>query len=233
MDVGNGSAPGAEEDPAAAFLVQHHNEIEGIEKEREADGILGTEGLQSPEIQGSITGEITGEVDTVNGDSFQENDADAHSTSSQADQLHQEPDSIRKWREEQIKHLAELDANSREAELEWKEKAKKELEDWYIQQAEHLEEMKTNNRILDEAFYKQPFADVIGYVTNIKQHCYNLQQAAEVSDVNEGEEIVAGSEWEHVLHLCDLNSKTSKVSKDVSRMRSVLVSLSQVPLTLK
>ncbi|XP_078420642.1 clathrin light chain A-like isoform X2 [Cetorhinus maximus] len=215
MDVGNGSAPGAEEDPAAAFLVQHHNEIEGIEKEREADGILGTEGLQSPEIQGSITGEITGEVDTVNGDSFQENDADAHSTSSQADQLHQEPDSIRKWREEQIKHLAELDANSREAELEWKEKAKKELEDWYIQQAEHLEEMKTNNS------------------TNIKQHCYNLQQAAEVSDVNEGEEIVAGSEWEHVLHLCDLNSKTSKVSKDVSRMRSVLVSLSQVPLTLK
>ncbi|XP_041048745.1 clathrin light chain A-like isoform X2 [Carcharodon carcharias] len=215
MDIGNGSAPGAEEDPAAAFLVQHHNEIEGIEKEQEVDGILGTEGLQSPEFQGSMTGEVTGEVDAVNGDSCQENDADAYSTSSQADQLHQEPDSIRKWREEQIKHLAELDANSREAELEWKEKAKKELEDWYIQQAEHLEEMKTNNS------------------TNIKQHCYNLQQAAEVSDVNEGQEVVAGSEWEHVLHLCDLNSKTSKVSKDVSRMRSVLVSLSQVPLALK
>ncbi|XP_067882480.1 clathrin light chain A-like isoform X2 [Heterodontus francisci] len=203
MDIGNGSAPGAEEDPAAAFLEQHHNEIEGMEKEQEAGGIPGTEGLQSPESQDMSAGEVIGEVNAVNGDSCQENGADAYSAISQADQLHQEPDSIRKWREEQIKHLEELDANSREAELEWREKAKKELEDWYIQQEEHLEEMKTNNR------------------------------AAEDPDVSVGQEGGAGSEWEHVLHLCDLNSKTSKVSKDVSRMRSVLVSLSQVPLALK
>ncbi|XP_078059157.1 clathrin light chain A-like [Mustelus asterias] len=232
MDIGNGSAPGAEEDPAAAFLQQHQQEIQGIENEQQADGIPDTEELQSPEIPGSSAGDVTDELDAVNGDSCQENGADAYSAISQADQLHQEPDSIRKWREEQIKHLAELDANSREAEVEWREKAKKELEDWYVQQAEHLEEMKTNNRILDEAFYKQPFADVIGYVTNIKQHCYNLQQAAEVSDVSDSQD-VPSSEWEHVLHLCDLNSKTSKVSKDVSRMRSILVSLSQVPLALK
>ncbi|XP_072351289.1 clathrin light chain A-like isoform X3 [Scyliorhinus torazame] len=177
--------------------------------------------------------EVTDELDGVNGELCQEIDADAYSAISQADQLQQEPESIRKWREEQIKHLAELDANSRETELEWREKAKKELEDWYIQQAEQLEEMKTNNRILDEAFYKQPFADVIGYVTNIKQHCYNLQQAAEASDVSETQEVIGGSEWEHVLHLCDFNPKTGKVSKDVTRMRSVLVSLSQVPLALK
>ncbi|XP_048455240.1 clathrin light chain A isoform X1 [Rhincodon typus] len=233
MNIGNGSAPGAEVDPAAAFLEQHYNEIDGIEREQEAVEIPGTEAVQMQESQGSATGEVIGEVDAVNGDSCQENGADAYSAISQADKLPQEPDSIRKWREEQIKHLAELDANSREAELEWREKAKKDLEDWYIQQAEHLEEMKTNNRILDEAFYKQPFADVIGYVTNIKQHCYNLQQSAEDPDMSEGQEGVVSSEWEHVLHLCDLNAKTSKVSKDVSRMRSVLMSLSQVPLTLK
>ncbi|XP_048455246.1 clathrin light chain A isoform X2 [Rhincodon typus] len=215
MNIGNGSAPGAEVDPAAAFLEQHYNEIDGIEREQEAVEIPGTEAVQMQESQGSATGEVIGEVDAVNGDSCQENGADAYSAISQADKLPQEPDSIRKWREEQIKHLAELDANSREAELEWREKAKKDLEDWYIQQAEHLEEMKTNNS------------------TNIKQHCYNLQQSAEDPDMSEGQEGVVSSEWEHVLHLCDLNAKTSKVSKDVSRMRSVLMSLSQVPLTLK
>ncbi|XP_048455252.1 clathrin light chain B isoform X3 [Rhincodon typus] len=203
MNIGNGSAPGAEVDPAAAFLEQHYNEIDGIEREQEAVEIPGTEAVQMQESQGSATGEVIGEVDAVNGDSCQENGADAYSAISQADKLPQEPDSIRKWREEQIKHLAELDANSREAELEWREKAKKDLEDWYIQQAEHLEEMKTNNR------------------------------SAEDPDMSEGQEGVVSSEWEHVLHLCDLNAKTSKVSKDVSRMRSVLMSLSQVPLTLK
>ncbi|XP_062903049.1 clathrin light chain A-like isoform X1 [Mobula hypostoma] len=174
----------------------------------------------------------TDEVDAASGDSSQENVADVYAAISEADGLYQEPDSIRRWREEQIKHLEALDANSREAELEWREKAKKELEDWYTQQEEHLEEMKTNNRILDEAFYKQPFADVIGYVTNIKQHCYNLQQTEDTA-AGEVQEIGSGSDWERVLHLCDLNSKTSKPSKDVSRMRSVLLSLSQVPVALK
>ncbi|XP_038648833.1 clathrin light chain A-like isoform X2 [Scyliorhinus canicula] len=216
MDIANGSDSGAQEDPAALFLHQHQDELEGLEKEEE--GMLQTE---DGDIQGESPAEVTDELDGVNGELCQEIDADAYSAISQADQLHQEPESIRKWREEQITHLAELDANSREAELEWREKAKKELEDWYIQQAEQLEEMKSNNRILDEAFYKQPFADVIGYV------------AAEASDVSETQEVVGGSEWEHVLHLCDFNPKTSKVSKDVSRMRSVLISLSQVPLALK
>ncbi|XP_038648834.1 clathrin light chain A-like isoform X3 [Scyliorhinus canicula] len=210
MDIANGSDSGAQEDPAALFLHQHQDELEGLEKEEE--GMLQTE---DGDIQGESPAEVTDELDGVNGELCQEIDADAYSAISQADQLHQEPESIRKWREEQITHLAELDANSREAELEWREKAKKELEDWYIQQAEQLEEMKSNNS------------------TNIKQHCYNLQQAAEASDVSETQEVVGGSEWEHVLHLCDFNPKTSKVSKDVSRMRSVLISLSQVPLALK
>ncbi|XP_055499621.1 clathrin light chain A-like isoform X2 [Leucoraja erinacea] len=168
--------------------------------------------------------EEDGEVDTVNstvtGDSSQGSVADLYAAISEVDGLCQEPDSIRTWREEQVKHLEALDENSREAELEWREKAKRELEDWYTQQEEQLEGMKTNNRTLDEAFYKQPFADVIGYVAD---------------DVAEdvGPDLCSGSDWERVLHLCDLNSKSSKPTKDVSRMRSVLLSLSQVPVPLK
>ncbi|XP_072112668.1 clathrin light chain A-like isoform X3 [Mobula birostris] len=139
MDVGNDGAPGAE-DPAAAFLHQHHTQIQGIETQ--------PEGETAPEPDTPDTGarENTDEVDAASGDSSQENVADVYAAISEADGLYQEPDSIRRWREEQIKHLEALDANSREVELEWREKAKKELEDWYTQQEEHLEEMKTNNR---------------------------------------------------------------------------------------
>ncbi|XP_032876412.1 clathrin light chain A-like isoform X4 [Amblyraja radiata] len=146
--------------------------------------------------------EEDGEVDTVNGDSSQGSVADLYAAISEVDGLCQEPDSIRTWREEQVKHLEALDENSREAELEWREKAKRELEDWYTQQEEQLEGMKTNNRADDVA-----------------------------EDV--GPDLCSGSDWERVLHLCDLNSKSSKPTKDVSRMRSVLLSLSQVPVPLK
>lgn len=39
-----------------------------------------------------------------------------------------------------------------------------------------------------------------------------------------------GTEWEKVARLCDFNPKTSRQTKDVSRMRSVLISLKQTPL---
>ncbi|XP_044776763.1 clathrin light chain A isoform X7 [Neomonachus schauinslandi] len=123
-----------------------------------------------------------------------------------------------------------LDANSRKQEAEWKEKAIKELEEWYARQDEQLQKTKANNRVADEAFYKQPFADVIGYVTNINHPCYSLEQAAEEAFVNDIDESSPGTEWERVARLCDFNPKSSKQAKDVSRMRSVLISLKQAPL---
>ncbi|PNI98946.1 CLTA isoform 10 [Pan troglodytes] len=122
------------------------------------------------------------------------------------------------------------DANSRKQEAEWKEKAIKELEEWHARQDEQLQKTKANNRVADEAFYKQPFADVIGYVTNINHPCYSLEQAAEEAFVNDIDESSPGTEWERVARLCDFNPKSSKQAKDVSRMRSVLISLKQAPL---
>ncbi|XP_031953340.1 clathrin light chain A isoform X4 [Corvus moneduloides] len=155
---------------------------------------------------------------------------DCYAAISQVDRLQSEPESIRKWREEQKERLEQLDANSRKQEAEWKEKAIKELEEWYARQDEKLEKTKASNRVADEAFYKQPFADVIGYVTNINHPCYSLEQAAEEAFVNDAEEVFPGTEWERVAQLCDFNPKSSKQAKDVSRMRSVLISLKQAPL---
>ncbi|XP_009329808.1 PREDICTED: clathrin light chain A [Pygoscelis adeliae] len=163
----------------------------------------------------------SGAVDgVVNGDVYQETNGptDSYAAISQVDRLQSEPESIRKWREEQKERLEQLDANSRKQEAEWKEKAIKELEEWYARQDEKLQKTKASNRVADEAFYKQPFADVIGYV------------AAEEAFVNDAEDIFPGTEWERVAQLCDFNPKSSKQAKDVSRMRSVLISLKQAPL---
>ncbi|XP_015508460.1 clathrin light chain A isoform X5 [Parus major] len=197
---GNGMPDGGEEDPAAAFLAQQENEIAGIEND-EGYGILENgevpEALQGPEGLGldAVDG-------VVNGDVYQESNGptDCYAAISQADRLQSEPESIRKWREEQKERLEQLDANSRKQEAEWKEKAIKELEEWYARQDEKLEKTKASNRAAEEAF------------------------------VNDAEEVFPGTEWERVAQLCDFNPKSSKQAKDVSRMRSVLISLKQAPL---
>ncbi|XP_054139686.1 clathrin light chain A isoform X2 [Melozone crissalis] len=215
--AGNGMPDGGEEDPAAAFLAQQENEIAGIEND-EGYGILANgevpEALQGPEGLGADA--VDG---VINGDVYKESNGptDCYAAISQVDRLQSEPESIRKWREEQKERLEQLDANSRKQEAEWKEKAIKELEEWYARQDEKLEKTKASNRVADEAFYKQPFADVIGYV------------AAEEAFVNDAEDF-PGTEWERVAQLCDFNPKSSKQAKDVSRMRSVLISLKQAPL---
>lgn len=194
-----------EEDPAAAFLAQQESEIAVIENDDEGFGVL--EDVEQPsqeEVQPAATdydgfGE---EPATVNGDMFQESNgpSDSYAAIAQVDQLRQEPESLRKWREEQKTRLEELDSASKAAEAEWKEKAKKELEDWHVHQNEQMEKNKANNRASEEAFLTETDGDS------------------------------PGTEWERVARLCDFNPKTNKQAKDVSRMRSVLISLKQTPL---
>lgn len=184
-----GNGVGAEEDPAAAFLAQQESEIAGIENDE------GFSILDGGEVPSSLDGAVNGEIhEESNGPS------DAYAAISSVDRLQAEPESLRKWREEQNDRLEVLDANSRKQESEWKEKAKVELEEWHSRQEEQLEKTKVNNRAAEEAM---------------------------VSDLDESN---PGTEWERVARLCDFNPKSSKQAKDVSRMRSVLISLKQSPL---
>ncbi|XP_072011353.1 clathrin light chain A isoform X7 [Engystomops pustulosus] len=189
-----GNGVSAEEDPAAAFLAQQESEIAGIEND-EGFSILDSGDVPSALHDGTVDG-------VLNGDFYQESNGptDSYAAISQADRLQAEPESIRKWREEQRSRLEMLDANSRKQETEWKEKAGKELEEWYTRQDELLQKTKANNRAAEEAF------------------------------VSDAEETAPGTEWERVARLCDFNPKSSKQAKDVSRMRSVLISLKQAPL---
>uniref|UniRef100_A0A3P8T1M8 Clathrin light chain n=1 Tax=Amphiprion percula TaxID=161767 RepID=A0A3P8T1M8_AMPPE len=200
----SGSHP-AEEDPAAAFLAQQESEIAGIENDGEGFGALEGAGEQQPSPATYGKFESNGPTDN-------------YAAIAQVDIQRQEPESLRKWREEQKERLEALDSASKAAEAELREKAKKELEDWHVHQNEQMEKNKANNRIADKAFYKQPNSDVIGFV------------ASEEAFLAESDGDSPGSEWERVARLCDFNPKTNKQAKDVSRMRSVLISLKQTPL---
>ncbi|XP_029964667.1 clathrin light chain B isoform X2 [Salarias fasciatus] len=198
----NGAHP-AEEDPAAAFLAQQESEIAGIEND--GDGFGALEGSDDPppsEPQTSNYDCFEEEPATVNGDLFPESNGptDNYAAIAQVDIQRQEPESLRKWREEQKERLEALDSASKAAEAEWREKAKKELEDWHVHQSEQMEKNKANNRASEEAFLAESDGDS------------------------------PGTEWERVARLCDFNPKTNKQAKDVSRMRSVLISLKQTPL---
>ncbi|XP_068133140.1 clathrin light chain B isoform X2 [Hyperolius riggenbachi] len=197
-----GAAVETEEDPAAAFLAQQESEIAGIENDEGFGAVL--VGSQASSVEQSDFGGYDDLVTTpvngdINGDSSGFNDG--YAAIAQADRLTQEPESLRKWREEQKERLEELDAAAKVTEQEWREKAKKDLEEWYQRQSEQTEKNKVTNRAADEAL------------------------ASETKDEE------TGTEWERVARLCDFNPKSSKQSKDVSRLRSVLISLKQSPLS--
>ncbi|XP_029627940.1 clathrin light chain B-like isoform X1 [Salmo trutta] len=224
----NGVLP-VDVDPAAAFLAQQESEIAVIENNDDGGGGPGAlEGSveQPPAADSPATGEYDAgfaeaSAATVNGDMFElesNGPSDSYAAIAQVDSLRAEPESLRKWREEQKARLEQLDSASKAAEAEWKEKAKKELEDWHVHQIEQMEKNKSNNRLADETFYKHPSSQVINFV------------ASEEAFLSEADSDSPGTEWERVACLCDFNPKTNKTAKDVSRMRSVLIALKQTPL---
>merc|ERR1712059_9791 len=114
----------------------------------------------------------------------------------------EEPECLKVWKVEQEERLKKKDADEELKKNELRDKAKQELEDWYKHYEDQLAKSKTVNREQEEDF------------------------VAEVGGMNH---ITPGSEWERVAKHCDFSAKAAGHTKDVSRMRSILLQLKQNP----
>ncbi|XP_071455254.1 clathrin light chain isoform X4 [Hetaerina americana] len=198
-----------EVDPAAEFLAREQDQLAGLEDELNPTPIPTTNG-ETP-----LQTDHTGSFEMIDGfgqqDGFDQMGMSGEfSTPVSApvkNIIREEPEKIKKWREEQKERLELKDANEEKKREEWREVAKKELEDWYRHHEETISKTKAANR--------------------------ESAKNAEKQFVAETDAMEPGTEWERIAKLCDFNPKSSKSSKDVSRMRSIILQLKQSPPMVK
>ncbi|CAH0560869.1 unnamed protein product [Brassicogethes aeneus] len=225
----------SEVDPAAEFLAREQDELAGLEDDVKpaaisvsavnGDDPTNTNSASSFEMvenneQDGIDVKTEPNDDflfSTNDNEFNDfqqinkdiNDAiyDRATPSPPRNEAREEPEKIKKWREEQVKRLEEKDKEEEKKKLELREVAKKELEDWYKNHADTIEKTKAANR--------------------------DAAKSAEKQFVAEEDAIQPGTEWERIAKLCDFNPKAKQGSKDVSRMRSIILQMKQSPVPIK
>lgn len=205
-----------EVDPAAEFLAREQDQLAGLEDELKPAVTSVTNAVETPMVGGNDSS--GGSFEMIN--SLGQTDTNFDPLSSTTNEIfpatvapaavaptkpmvREEPEKIKKWREDQKQRLEEKDANEEKKKEEWREAAKKELEEWYRHHEDLIAKTKAANRNAEKQF------------------------------VAEADAIEPGTEWERIAKLCDFNPKSSRTSKDVSRMRSIILQLKQSPPAAK
>lgn len=111
----------------------------------------------------------------------------------------EEPEKIRKWRESQQEMLQKKDSEEEQKKAELRETANKEIEEWYARYKEQVEKAKLNNRNAEKEWIEERDAET------------------------------PGQDWERIAKLCDFNPKSTRSTRDTSRMRSIILQLKQSP----
>jgi len=209
-------------DPVAEFLAREQNQLAELNDNFDSMNIENTntnfgDDMFGPDVgygTTTVTADLNaGVTDPSFGADFgggsgaedqpsgQQSSSDPYGAVKSVDRQRQEPEKIRKWREDQAERLAKKDADEEKKKAEWRETARRELEDWYRHRDEQVEKSRKLNRESEDAF------------------------------VTERDEKKPGGEWERIGRLCDFNPKSSRSgAKDVSRMRSILLQLKQNPV---
>ncbi|ENN78764.1 hypothetical protein YQE_04776, partial [Dendroctonus ponderosae] len=205
-------------DPAAEFLAREQNELAGLEDEVKPAAVVVSSTLANNDTTNSAGGFEM--VENFEQDGLKKRDLFDQDTGLDVkkdpydgsvgvsppmsfSQPREEPEKIKKWREEQVKRLEEKDKEEERKKEELREVAKKELDDWYRSHEETIAKTKAANRNAEKQF------------------------------VAEDDEIQPGTEWERIAKLCDFNPKAKPGSKDVSRMRSMILQMKQNPVQIK
>ncbi|XP_060831040.1 clathrin light chain isoform X2 [Bombus pascuorum] len=199
MAFGDNFVNEQEVDPVAEFVAREQDQLAGLENE------IPPVAMSAPTMASNIDvgpgGDAEGSFEIIDaiGQPSEIQAPPVIETAPKPPPVKEEPEKIRKWREEQKTRLEEKDAEEEKKKEEWKEAARKELEEWYKHHAEAISKTKTTNRNAEKQF------------------------------VAEADEVEPGTEWERIAKLCDFNPKSSRTSKDVSRMRSIILQLKQTP----
>lgn len=189
-------------DPAAEFLAREQEELSGLE-----DPSVVNESQEEQDNQTNFDhfpSEVNGTVENNEMVTPQDNTAAAASQTPErviTPVPRIDPEAIRIWRENHQEKLIEKDASEEKAKGALKVKAKQELADWYKQHEEQVAKTRQANRCAEKEL---------------------------VADTERPE---PGTEWERIAKLCDFNPKTAKSSRDVSRMRSIILHVKQSPPT--
>merc|ERR1719219_247838 len=187
-----------------AFEDQPDPAADFLAREQEELGELGEElGISSgnaavPAVNiENLSFEDQQELDAVNKEVAQERTTTPSPAFVMPPRPKEEPEKIIMWRQEQAKRLEEKDAKESETMAKLRDEAQQELKDWYKRYEENLSKTKESNRE-DE-----------------KEFVFN--------------EIKDGTEWERVTKLCDFSGKNANKNstKDMSRMKSILINLKQ------
>jgi hypothetical protein len=116
-----------------------------------------------------------------------------------------EPEKIRKWREEFSTRIEKKDSEEEIKRKEMREQAKKELDDFYKQRIEQLERTKGQNRTNNRTFEDDLFNN-------------GNKSTTSNGKVND---------WDKITSLCEFNPKNNRSQKDLTRYRGVLLQLKQ------
>jgi hypothetical protein len=204
-------------DPAAEFLAREQNNLAGLEDDIKP---VITNGIPDKESFPSGDGELDsgfemvnhsydpsslanngheGLFDDDNNDELGGSPSPPTVQTSVFDTPREEPEKIKRWREEQKRRLEQKDEEEEKKKIEMRDAARKELEEWYTNHEEQVAKNRKANR------------------------------SAEKELVADTEPIEPGTEWERIAKLCDFNPKGSKHHKDISRMRSIILQVKQTP----
>lgn len=126
------------EDPAAEFLAREQAELEKIEN----NGVDSSFNFNSENNDFNVNNQ----QDLAFNNDHNDERNDTYSAISSVDKHFQEPEKIKKWREEQRLRITTKDAEEEKKKTEWREQAKRELEDWYKNRQEQLVKTLANNK---------------------------------------------------------------------------------------
>ncbi|TDG51292.1 hypothetical protein AWZ03_002379 [Drosophila navojoa] len=218
LDFGDDFAAKEEVDPAAEFLAREQSVLGDLEAEITGgsatsavaalatdDGLLGGLVSTGAELGSELSANVGGGLESSTG-SFEVIGSETNEPVgiSGPPPSREEPEKIRKWREDQKKRLEEKDIEEERKKEELRQQAKKELDDWMRQIEESISKTKLSSR-------------------NAEAQAASLENGA----------VEPGTEWERIAKLCDFNPKVNKSGKDVSRMRSIYLHLKQNPIQVQ